>query len=115
MVTGAQIRDAMRAISDPHGEPVNAGEKGFARALQLIAAGKPIDYQGASGPCHYDAHGDVVAQLVRFQVRGGRFADAEPRRESRIQCARRTARRQREIGPVTMPCSGRPRQIYYLG
>ncbi len=82
-VTGAQIRDAMRAISDQHGEPVNAGEEGFARALQLIAAGKPIDYQGASGPCHYDAHGDVVAQLVRFQVRGGRFADAE-----RFDCVR---------------------------
>jgi len=82
-VTGAQIRDAMRAINDQRGEPVNAGEEGFARALQLISAGKPISYQGASGPCHYDAHGDVVAQLVRFQVQGGRFADAE-----RFDCVR---------------------------
>jgi ABC-type branched-subunit amino acid transport system substrate-binding protein len=82
-VTGAQIRDAMRAINDPHGEPVNAGTDGFARAMQLIAAGKPINYQGASGPCDYDAHGDVVAHLARFQVRGGRFADVE-----RFDCVR---------------------------
>ncbi len=82
-VTGAEIRDAMRAINDPHGEPVNAGVEGFARALQLMAAGKPIDYQGASGPCDYDAHGDVVTQLVRFRVRGGRFADVE-----RFDCVR---------------------------
>jgi hypothetical protein len=76
-VTGVQIRDAMRAINEPHGEPVNAGLEGLARALQLIAAGKAINYQGASGPCDYDAHGDVVAQLARFEVRGGRFEDRE--------------------------------------
>jgi ABC-type branched-subunit amino acid transport system substrate-binding protein len=82
-VTGAQIRDAMQGINAPYGETVNAGMEGFARALQLIAAGKKIDYQGASGPCDYDAHGDVVTQLARFQVRGGRFTDLE-----RFDCVR---------------------------
>ena len=82
-VTDAQIRDAMRAVNDQHGERVNAGEEGFRRALKLIAAGKPIDYQGASGPCDYDVHGDVVAQLVRYQVRSGRFTDVE-----RFDCVR---------------------------
>jgi len=76
-VTGAQIRDAMRAINSPRGEPVNAGMDGFARAVQLIAADKPINYQGASGPCDYDEHGDVVARLARYQVRGGHFTDVE--------------------------------------
>jgi len=82
-VGGAQIRDAMRAINDPQGEHVAAGAEGFARALRLIEADKPIDYEGASGPCDYDAHGDVVARLARFQVRGGRFADVD-----RFDCAR---------------------------
>jgi ABC-type branched-subunit amino acid transport system substrate-binding protein len=77
MVSGAEIRDAMRAINDPRGERVSAGPSGFLRALQAIAAGRPIDYQGASGPCDFDEHGDIVAQLARFQVQGGRFVDVD--------------------------------------
>jgi ABC-type branched-subunit amino acid transport system substrate-binding protein len=76
-VSGAEIRDAMRAINDPRGERVDAGPAGILRALQIIATGKPIDYQGASGPCDFDEHGDVVAQLARFQVEGGRFVDVD--------------------------------------
>ena len=76
-VTGAMIRDSMRAINDKRGETVEAGISGFARAVRLIDQGKPIDYQGASGPCDYDLHGDVVAQLARFRVQGGQFLDTE--------------------------------------
>jgi len=76
MVTGAMIRDSMRSINDRNGEPVDAGIAGFARALQLIQDGKAIDYQGASGPCDYDAHGNIVAQLARFRVQG-QFVDVE--------------------------------------
>ena len=75
-VTGAMIRDSMRAINDRRGEPVEAGIAGFARAVQLIDQGKAIDYQGASGPCDFDVHGDVVAQLARFRVQG-QFVDME--------------------------------------
>ena len=77
MVSGTDIRDAMRAINEPKGERVSAGAAGMSRALDLIAAGKALDYQGASGPCNYDEHGDVVAQLARFQVQGGRFVDVD--------------------------------------
>lgn len=76
-VTGAMIRDAMRAINDKNGEPVEAGIAGFARAVQFIHHGKAIDYQGASGPCDYDEHGDVVTQLARFRVQGQQFVDVE--------------------------------------
>jgi hypothetical protein len=76
MVTGAMIRDSMRSINDRNGEPVDAGMAGFARAVQLIRDGKAIDYQGASGPCDYDAHGNIVAQLARFRVHG-QFVDVE--------------------------------------
>ena len=77
MVSGAEIRDAIRAINDRRGERVGAGPAEFLRALQIIAAGRLIDYQGASGPCDYDERGNVVAQLVRFQVQGGRFIDVD--------------------------------------
>lgn len=75
-LTGAMIRDSMRAINDRKGEPVEAGIAGFVRAIQLIEEGKAVDYQGASGPCDFDAHGDVVAQLARFRVQG-QFVDVE--------------------------------------
>jgi hypothetical protein len=76
LLTGAMIRDSMRAINDHKGEQVGAGIAGFARAAQLIAEGKAVDYQGASGPCDYDAHGDILAQLARFRVQG-QFVDME--------------------------------------
>src|SRR6266851_3805324 len=53
LVSGAEIRDALRAINDARGERVGAGAAGVSHAMQLIAAGKPIDYQGASGPCNF--------------------------------------------------------------
>ena len=77
LVSGAEIRDALRAINDARGERVGAGAAGVSHAMQLIAAGKPIDYQGASGPCNFDERGDIVAQLARFQVQGGKFVDVD--------------------------------------
>ncbi len=77
LVSGAEIRDAMRSINDSHGERVTGGVAGVTRALQLIASGKALDYQGASGPCNFDERGDIVAQLARFQVQGGRFVDVD--------------------------------------
>jgi ABC-type branched-subunit amino acid transport system substrate-binding protein len=76
-VTGTMIRDSMRAINDPSGEEVEAGVTGFARAVRLIHEGRAVNYQGASGPCDFDAHGDVLAQLARFRVHSGQFVDAE--------------------------------------
>jgi ABC-type branched-subunit amino acid transport system substrate-binding protein len=90
LVTGAMIRDSLRAINDPNGEPVEAGVPGFARAVQLIHEGRAVNYQGASGPCDYDQHGDVVAQLARFHVQAAQFLDAE-----KFDCVR-----DRECPPV---------------
>ena len=55
---------------------MDAGAAGFARAVQLIREDRAIDYQGASGPCEYDANGNIVAQLARFRV-DGQFVDVE--------------------------------------
>lgn len=38
------IRDSMRAVLDPEGEPIYAGKEEFAKALKLIEEGKPIRY-----------------------------------------------------------------------
>jgi branched-chain amino acid transport system substrate-binding protein len=81
-VSGASIRDSMRAINDKTGEPVYAGAAGIGKAVRLIDAGKRIDYAGASGPCDYDETGDVVAPLSRYRVQGGRFVEIE-----RLACA----------------------------
>ncbi|GAC1540748.1 MAG: hypothetical protein NVS2B9_07840 [Myxococcales bacterium] len=76
-LTGAQLRDALGRINVRGGEPVFAGIEGMARAVRLIQEGRPINYAGASGPCDFDANGDVVAQLARFRVENQAFVDVE--------------------------------------
>lgn len=74
-VTGAQIRDAMHKTSDPAGEVIGTGPEEFARAVALIAEGKPINYEGASGPMDYDANGNVLDRLAQYRAEGGLFVD----------------------------------------
>lgn len=92
-VSGAQIRDAMWAINDPAGEPVDAGIAGFAQAVRLIGQGRVIDYHGASGPCDFDAHGDVMTQLARFRVEQRQFSDLE-----KFDCGRGECRKVTTLG-----------------
>lgn len=51
------IADALTQINDPAGEVVGPGE--WEKAKQLIAEGKAINYQGASGSVDFDENGDV--------------------------------------------------------
>ncbi|WP_108880159.1 ABC transporter substrate-binding protein [Anderseniella sp. Alg231-50] len=53
----AKIKDALRAISDGKGEVVRPGD--WAKAKKLIADGKDINYEGASGSADFDENGDV--------------------------------------------------------
>jgi len=52
-----KIKDALRAISNGKGEVVRPGE--WAKAKKLIADGKDINYEGASGSADFDQNGDV--------------------------------------------------------
>jgi branched-chain amino acid transport system substrate-binding protein len=52
-----KIAEALRAISGPEGEVVRPGE--WAKAKALIAEGKDVNYEGASGNVDFDANGDV--------------------------------------------------------
>jgi len=66
---GAKVRDALRPIANPPGEPILPGE--WAKAKKLIAEGKDIDYVGASGSQDIDAAGDVPGTFGVWTVKGG--------------------------------------------
>lgn len=76
-VSGAQIRDALRRINDPAGTVVRTGPAEFEKAIGLIAAGQPINYEGASGPVDFDANNNVKNQIVHWRVENEQFVDLE--------------------------------------
>lgn len=51
------LTKALREIAGPEGEVVRPGE--WSKAKKLIAAGKKINYEGASGSLDFDKNGDV--------------------------------------------------------
>lgn len=65
------IRDAMRAVVDPAGEPIHAGPEEFRRALALIAEGKPIRYEGVIGPVSFDEWGDISGPFRLWRIENG--------------------------------------------
>jgi ABC-type branched-subunit amino acid transport system substrate-binding protein len=60
---GEAIRGAVRAISQGEGEKVDNALDG----LKLLRAGKAINYEGSSGPCDFDAQGDILACPFRYE------------------------------------------------
>ena len=68
--TGTAIRDHVRKISQGPGIKVDSAVEG----LKLLAEGKQINYEGASGPCDFTDIGDIVDCKIRFeQAVGGKF------------------------------------------
>jgi branched-chain amino acid transport system substrate-binding protein len=67
----AAIRDAIREIVDPAGEPIYAGPEEFRKALALIKDGKPIRYEGVIGPVHFDANGDITGPFRLWRITNG--------------------------------------------
>ncbi|MGI9334025.1 MAG: ABC transporter substrate-binding protein [Gammaproteobacteria bacterium] len=53
----SKVSAALRAVSNGSGEVILPGE--WAKAKELIAAGKDINYEGASGLVDFDENGDV--------------------------------------------------------
>ncbi|MGK7866090.1 ABC transporter substrate-binding protein [Falsiroseomonas sp. E2-1-a20] len=69
-VTGTAIRDNVRKICQGDGEKVDNVTDG----LRLIAAGRPVNFEGASGPCEFDERGDIRGTKFRYDIaEGGRF------------------------------------------
>ncbi|HRP96380.1 MAG TPA: ABC transporter substrate-binding protein [Rhodocyclaceae bacterium] len=64
----AKLSQALREVASAPGEPILVGE--WAKAKQLIAEGKEIDYKGAAGEHEFDEKGDVPGNYAFFQVSG---------------------------------------------
>lgn len=67
------VRDALRSVANAPGEPVEPGE--WRKALALLAAGRDIDYRGASGPIEFDARGDVPGVVGHWIARPDGFEE----------------------------------------
>lgn len=67
---GAAIAAGFHQVTDPAGTPVVAGEAGFRQALSELAAGRTVDYTGATGPLQFDADGDIAVPFVAWTLDG---------------------------------------------
>jgi branched-chain amino acid transport system substrate-binding protein len=68
--TGTALRDNVRKISQGDGTKVASAVEG----LKLLAEGKDINYEGASGPCDFNEIGDIIDCKFRYQtVEKGKF------------------------------------------
>ena len=68
--SGEAIKEHIRRVSQGGGEKVESALAG----LKLLAAGKKIDYSGASGPCDFTDIGDITDSKFRYeQVKGGKL------------------------------------------
>ncbi|MHB1103075.1 MAG: ABC transporter substrate-binding protein [Devosia sp.] len=67
---------ALREVASAPGEKILPGE--WAKALELLAAGTDIDYEGAGGPADFDAAGDVDGVIVELAVENGAFVEKGP-------------------------------------
>jgi branched-chain amino acid transport system substrate-binding protein len=68
--SGTAIREHVRRISQGDGEKVDNVTDG----LKALAAGRSINFEGASGPCDFEANGDISGAKFRFEVaEAGRF------------------------------------------
>lgn len=65
------IRDALREVSNAPGEIILPGQ--WKKAVELIAAGTDINYEGVSGQHEFDAVGDVKGYIGKFVVSGDSY------------------------------------------
>jgi ABC-type branched-subunit amino acid transport system substrate-binding protein len=70
-LTGPSIKDAIRQVHVAGGATVGTGPDEYKKALELIKAGKPIKYHGATGPIEFDANGDVTGPALVWKIVNG--------------------------------------------
>ncbi len=68
----AAMAAALPDLANAPGVPIGPGE--LARALELVAEGTDIDYQGATA-VEFDAAGDAQGTFRRLEIIGGTFSD----------------------------------------
>jgi branched-chain amino acid transport system substrate-binding protein len=68
--TGTAVRDTVRKISQGSGTKVDSAVDG----LKLLAQGKEVNFEGASGPCDFTDIGDILDCQIRYeQAKDGKF------------------------------------------
>ncbi|NOZ33567.1 MAG: ABC transporter substrate-binding protein, partial [Alphaproteobacteria bacterium] len=70
------MSEAVRAVATAPGEIILPGE--WSKAVELLAEGKEINYEGASGQQEFDENGDVAGSIVEMTVSGGTFVEVGP-------------------------------------
>jgi ABC-type branched-subunit amino acid transport system substrate-binding protein len=72
----AELRDALREVSSPGGTEVSPGVEGLTEALQLIADGEDVDYEGWASSTNFDDNGDVLqGSIQRWEITNGAITD----------------------------------------
>lgn len=69
----AAVAKAVRAVALPPGEAIGPGE--WEKAKALIADGKDVNYEGATGPSDFDAAGDVSTVFMHTVIEGGKVVE----------------------------------------
>ncbi len=67
----AKLAAALREVASSPGEKIGPGD--WAKAKELIKAGKDIDYEGAGGSYEFDEHGDVTGWIGKYVVDGDSY------------------------------------------
>lgn len=67
---------ALREVATAPGEVILPGE--WQKAVELIAAGTDINYEGASGSHEFDENGDVPGVVIETVIDGAGFRDVGP-------------------------------------
>lgn len=71
--TGPAIRDNLREVANPPGEAVYYGD--LEKALDLLAQGKDINYEGVSGVVDFTDAGDVMGEILIWKIEGCQVKD----------------------------------------
>ena len=67
----AGLNEALRAVALPPGEVILPGE--WSKAVELIAQGVEINYEGAAGTQDFDERGNVPGVIEEMVIRDGAF------------------------------------------
>ncbi len=74
---GSGLRDNLRSVAGPPGEKVDFTS--LPRAMELLAAGADIDYDGVSGRLDFDQYGDPSPPAFsQWTVEGGKLKELRP-------------------------------------
>jgi branched-chain amino acid transport system substrate-binding protein len=74
------IRDALREVANEPGTVVGPGQEGWQAAVEAIAAGEDINYEGAAGSVDLDENGDVSkGAILIWQIQGEAIEDTDER------------------------------------